>query len=183
MSENGCGQGCTCQTDIEDFAQGYQVKAGLETVPAFDVVGLSGIVSGHKNASEGINALWQEFFERRIGAEISDRLDDVIYAVYSDYEGDYTKPYRLTIGYKVPAGVLLDNLAAPLSHIKVEEGSYALMSAQGAQPQALIDIWTTVWQSDLDRSYKTDFEIYGARFFEDGVHEVLVAIGVNQGAY
>ena len=66
-----------------------------------------------------------------------------------------------------------------LHHVIVEAGDYALMSASGKQPDSLIETWTAIWQSDLDRRFKTDFEIYGQRFFEEGVHEVLVAIGVN----
>ena len=33
--------------------------------------------------------------------------------------------------------------------------------------------------ADLEREFKTDFEVYGPRFFEDGLHEVLVHIGIR----
>lgn len=154
----------------------YEVKAGLEHLNAFDVVGLSAKISGHETGSEEINALWQSFFEQETVHHIPNRLDDVIYAVYSDYEGDHTKPYRLTIGYKVKGDPAP---AEHLRHVQVKAAHYAMMSAAGEQPKALIDVWTAIWQSDLDRVFETDFEVYGRRFFEEGVHEVLVAIGVN----
>lgn len=153
----------------------YEVKAGLELLPAFDVVGLSAVISGNENATEEINALWESFFEKQIGQNVSSRVDDIIYAVYSDYEGDHTKPYRLTIGYKVEGK---QQVSDHLHSVYVQEANYALMSAGGEQPKALIDTWVAIWQSDLDRCYKTDFEVYGPRFFEEGVHEVLVAVGV-----
>jgi predicted transcriptional regulator YdeE len=62
-------------------------------------------------------------------------------------------------------------------HIPAQE--YAVLSASGPQPQALMDTWQAVWQSDLDRTYAADYEEYGPRFFEEGVHEVLVHIGVK----
>ncbi len=154
----------------------YEVKAGLETIPAFSVVGLSAVISGNEKASEEINELWQSFFGKSIGQDVSNRVDDVIYAVYSDYEGDHTKPYRLTIGYKIKGD---PQMKGHLHHVEIKEAEYAMMSAAGEQPKALIDTWTAVWQSDLNRKFETDFEVYGKRFFEEGVHEVLVAVGVN----
>ncbi len=159
---------------MADAAQNYEVKAGLDQVQAFDVVGVSEIIRDRDEASEQINALWERFFKESVGQSVDNKVDDIIYAVYSDYEGDYTQPYRLTIGYKV------DGTAPDEFHrVQVETADYAMMSAAGEQPKALIETWTAVWQSDLDRLYKTDFEVYGQRFFEDGVHEVLVAVGVK----
>lgn len=161
--------------------QNYEVKAGLETLAAFYVLGISArITSGHESAAEEINALWQAFFEQQIAHRIQERCDDVIYAVYSEYEGDHTKPYRLTIGYRMvaqwsPRG---DDFGA-LYPVQVAAGDYAMMGAAGEQPKALLEAWQAVWQSDLDRCFDTDFEVYGPRFFEEGVHEVLVAIGVK----
>jgi len=115
----------------------------------------------------------------QIAHHIPERLDDVIYAVYSDYEGDHTKPYRLTLGYRMKTDFEPSGDLGTLHHVHVEDGDYALMSAAGEQPKALMETWTAIWQSDLDRSFKTDFEVYGQRFFEEGVHEVLVAVGVK----
>ncbi len=157
------------------MTQEYEVKAGLEKLDGFSVVGLS-IITDNEKASEEINALWEKFFKQNIGQEVKNRVDDVIYAVYSDYEGDHTKPYRLTIGYKINGE---PQIKGHLHHVKVQSDDYAMMSAAGEQPKALIETWQTIWQSDLDRKFKTDFEVYGKRFFEEGVHEILVCIGVK----
>jgi len=154
----------------------YDVKAGLQRIDAFDVVGVSAIIKDRDAGAEQINALWEQFFSQSIGQDVPNRVDEVIYAVYSDYEGDHEDPYRLTIGYKVEGSL---SYKSHLHHVRVREADYALMGAAGEQPKALIETWTAVWQSDLDRRFETDFEVYGQRFFEAGVHEVLVAIGVN----
>jgi len=161
-------------------SQDYEVKAGLEVLDGFAVVGLSKLITGGADgATEEINQLWQDFFQMQIAHHLPKRLDDVIYAVYSDYEGDHTKPYRLTLGYRMKETWESGTDIGTMYHAEVQDGSYALMSAAGEQPKALIETWTAIWQSDLDRSFKTDFEVYGQRFFEDGVHEVLVAVGVD----
>ncbi|PCJ97786.1 MAG: hypothetical protein COA45_08850 [Zetaproteobacteria bacterium] len=154
----------------------YEVKAGLEKIDGFSVVGLSVVISNNETASEEINLLWESFFKESIGQDVKNRVDDVIYAVYSDYEGDHTKPYRLTVGYKIEG---VPQMKDHLHHVEVQSADYAMMGAQGEQPKALIETWEAVWSSDLDRRFKTDFEVYGKRFFEEGVHEILVCIGVN----
>ena len=143
----------------------YETRAGLAEVEAFDVVGVS-IVTDNQKGTDDINALWESFFRESIGQSISNKTDDVIYAVYSDYEGDHEKPYRLTIGYRVKSSETPDTM----HRVQVQPQEYAVMSAAGKQPDALIETWKAIWSSeDLPRSYATDFEVYGPRFFEDGV--------------
>lgn len=157
----------------------YEVKVGLEPVEAFTVCGISAVIDNQDDrAAEQINTLWQSFFEQQVAQRIPNRANDVIYAVYSDYEGDHTKPYRLTIGYAAPSEAV--SALTMLHTVQVDAGDYASLSARGEQPKALIETWVAVWESDLDRAFKTDFEVYGPRFFEEGVHEVLVYIGLKE---
>lgn len=176
---SGCGGSCSCcGGGCDSGAPEYGSFVGFDRIPAFDVVGVSEIISSKEQAEGAIGALWKSFFEKMDGLDLGDiREDDLTYAVYSDYEGDYTQPYRLTIGYKVsvdskdPEGLFR-------SHVQLDD--YALLQARGEQPKALVEAWETVWKSDLDRYYKSDFEVYGPRFFEeDGGGEVLVAVGVR----
>ncbi|HOO81210.1 MAG TPA: GyrI-like domain-containing protein [Alphaproteobacteria bacterium] len=152
----------------------YEVRAGLAEVEAFDVVGISTITDNQKGTDD-INALWERFFSESIGQQILDKTDDAIYAVYSDYQGDHEAPYRLTIGYRVSN----DACAIDMHRVRVQPQEYAVMSAAGEQPKALIETWEAIWSSDIERSYTTDFEVYGPRFFEQGVNEVLVHVGVK----
>lgn len=153
----------------------YEVKAGLAEVESFDVVGIT-TITDNARGTEDINALWERFFKESIGQKVQHKSNDVIYAVYSDYEGDHTKPYRLTIGYRVNDAAKTPNT---LHKISIVPQQYALLSAAGKQPDALIETWTAVWSADLSRSFKTDFEVYGPRFFQEGVNEVLLHIGVQ----
>ena len=158
------------------LSETQEIRAGLAEVEAFTVAGLS-IVTSNEKAAEEINALWERFFKESVGQHVPGKIDDVIFAVYSDYEGDHEAPYRLTIGYRVdgdPGGSALD-----LHYVDCQAGEYAVLSAAGEQPKALIETWKSVWSSDLTRAYATDFEVYGPRFFEDGVNEILLHIGLK----
>lgn len=159
------------------IAQTYDVKAGLASVDVFSVVGVSVVTTNADDrAAADINALWEVFFRDSVGQKINNKVDDVIYAVYSDYEGDHEAPYRLTIGYRVHDSVGQD---PAFHHVEVQGGEYAVLSAAGDQPKALIEGWEAIWSGDLPRTFNTDFEVYGPRFFEDGVHEVLIHVGVE----
>ncbi len=157
-------------------ANDYEVKAGFENIPSFKVAGIS-VVTDNEQGADAINELWQRFFEEQLGQQLEDvRENDFIYAVYSNYEGDHTDPYRFTLGYKLKADT---EAPADFTVIETEGADYAMLSASGEQPKALIEAWQAIWQSDLDRRFTTDFEIYGPRFFEEGINEILLCIGVN----
>ncbi len=153
----------------------YQVKAALTDIEPFTVCGIS-VLTNNQKASEDINALWERFFKEQIGQKIPNKENNIIYAVYSDYEGDHTKPYRYTLGHRVTESEELNNF----HHIECQAGPYAVLSAKGSQPRALIESWRSVWEGDLARAYRTDFELYGPRFFEEGVHEILLHIGIKE---
>ena len=148
-------------------------------IRGYTVVGVS-IRTTNKDgkAAEEINRLWQKFFEDAVGEAIPAKDGQAIYAVYHEYEGASDKPYSLTIGCRVKPETDIA-LIEGLSSVYVESGDYMVFAAHGEQPKALIETWQAIWKSDLKRAYKTDIEIYGPRFFQDGLHEILVCVGVN----
>ncbi len=149
-----------------------------QPMPGFHVVGVSQRISNEDDsATDAINGLWQHFFEDDVLHKIPHRTENVVYAIYSDYEGDHTKPYRLTIGCKVSGEQ--DNTPDGLHKVFIPQGNYALFSAKGEQPQALVKTWQGIWAMEFGRNYVADVEIYGPRFFEEGVNEVIVCVGVH----
>jgi len=162
-----------------DTAQVQQNNSAKpEDLGGFTVVGVT-IRTTNKdgNAASDINALWQRFFEEAVGEAIPAKDGEAIYAVYHSYDGGADQPYSLTIGCRVKSDDFA--LAEGLDSVFVEKGDYLVFAAQGEQPKALIETWQSIWKTDLNRTFKTDVEIYGKRFFEDGLHEILVCVGVK----
>jgi predicted transcriptional regulator YdeE len=144
----------------------------------FEVVGLSVMLdNADGRAVLSINKLWQRFYNESVVDEITDKLGNEVYAVYSEYQGDHTKPYRLTIGCRVTGALPVPK---GLHSVRVSAGPYQHVQATGAQPEALIQAWQSVWTSDLPRRFDTDYEIFGPRFFQGGLHEILLCIGVGE---
>ena len=67
----------------------------------FYVVGISVRTSNeNQQAAKDIPALWQRFMSENIADKIPNKSSNKVYAVYTDYESDHTKPYTTIIGYK-----------------------------------------------------------------------------------
>ncbi len=136
----------------------------METVAAKRIAGIQERCSNEH--PEWIGALWAKF--RLEHAAVVNGQE--IFAVYFNYDGDHTQPYTLLLGTEVPANAPLpDNLDA----VTIAAGRYKRFDASGEQPQSIIAAWQKIWQSDLPRSYGTDFEAYG----EDG--KVTIYIGCS----
>jgi predicted transcriptional regulator YdeE len=153
----------------------YETRAGLVEIEPFDVVGLS-VITDNTRAAEDINTLWERLFAERVAQNISGKTDDMIFAIYSDYEGDHEAPYRYTLGYRCRPG---HDTPPDLQRVSIIDQPYAVLSAAGPQPQSLIQTWEAIWSGDLPRSFRTDFEIYGPRFFEEGLNEILIHVGIH----
>lgn len=158
--------------------QPRSTEYAIKTAGGFTLVGIDCTTCNKDGkAAEDINALWLRFFEDAIGDKIPGRTGDSIYAAYTDYQGDHTQPYRVIIGCEVqhnspPPGGLVQHFIPP--------SRYAVFPSIGEQPASLIRTWERIWDmSALPRSFKTDYELYGPRFFEPGLHEIMVHIALE----
>ena len=144
---------------------------------AFDVIGIALRADNTDPAvGEKIGAHWQRFFAEGVPGRIPDAVDGAFIAVYADYEGDHSKPYTLTVGLRVAAG------AEPpddMVKIHVPPQSYAMVTAKGAMPDAVVEAWQAIWASDLERAYSVDFEVYDDRAQDPANAEVDILIAVT----
>ena len=150
----------------------------LKKMPGFTVVGVTRRTCNSDGRSvDDIPAVWREFLTKNAMAQIKNRVvPPVMYAVYSDYEKDWTKEYNFLIGCGVTrAPAVPDGLTAR----RVPAQTYAHFVARGAMPQTLVDVWSLVWLSDLPRTYTFDFEVYDQRFTRPDEKEIDVYIAVD----
>lgn len=117
----------------------------------------------------------EKFFRENIPAKIPNKINGNILALYTDYEGDYTKPYSWILGCEVSS---LDDVPTGLVGKVIPESDYAVFTTQGSFPQGLITVWQNVWQSQLHRSYTSDFEVYRSDFDPEKSPEVLLYIAI-----
>ena len=139
------------------------------------LVGLE-LRTNNEESSSAMPTHKEKFFNENIPAKILSRIDGNIFALYTDYEGDYTKPYSWILGCEVSN---LNEIPAGLVGKVIPESKYAVFTTQGEFPQGLIAAWQTIWQSNLSRSYTCDFELYRPDFHPQENPEVKIYIAIH----
>lgn len=127
---------------------------------------LVGLDLGHKttnkNGQSSIDGgnLWQKFEHGKFADKIRNKTGDEVYAVYYGYEGDHTEPFRYFIGCRVA-----DHPEVPedMQSLIIPEGTFKKITARGKMPDCMQNTWKDIWASNLERSYRFDFEVYDER--------------------
>ena len=132
----------------------------------------------NQNGQSGFDCgnLWQKFEKEKFVEKIQNKLSEEIYAVYYDYEDDYTKSFSYFIGCKVKidseAPNEMDSLFLPAEN-------YSKIIAKGKMPDCVSDSWINIWASNIDRAYNYDFEVYDERSKDWSNAEVEIFVSVN----
>lgn len=117
--------------------------------------------------------IWQKFLQEKILEKIPNKVSNTVFAVYTDYEDDYTKPYSYIVGCEVST---LDGIPDGMVGTVVPASSYAVYKTKGEYPQGLASTWQTIWKAPFKRAYTTDFEVYEPDFNPQTKPEVKVYI-------
>jgi predicted transcriptional regulator YdeE len=118
----------------------------------------------------------ERFFKDNIHAKIPNKINHNILALYTNYEGDHTKPYSWILGCEVSS---LEEVPTRLVGKIIPASKYAVFTTQGRFPEGLIAAWQAVWKSNLPRSYTSDFEVYRSDFDPQKKPEVKIYIAIE----
>ena len=148
-----------------------------QKIQKFSVIGIS-VRTTNENGQAGqdIPALWNKFMTEGIADKIPNKIDNSIFCIYTEYEKDHTKPYTTILGCKVEN---LDTIPNGMVGKTFNETTYTKHIAKGNILQGMVfGEWTKIWNSDLDRTFTADFEVYGekAQNPENAEVDILVAV-------
>lgn len=158
---------CIFMSSWIQYAQERPAK--VEDQKSFNVVGLAVRTNNNAEATgQGeIPKLWQRFMQQNVAANIPNRADQDLLAVYTDYESDQTGEYTYLIGARVTSTA---DIPAGLTLKEIPAGSYAILQSDtGPLQQVMPKIWTQIWSmsaKDLggQRAFKADYEVYPPGF-------------------
>ncbi len=126
------------------------------------IVGLA-VRTDNEQAMKDIPEVWDKF-QDGWQEKIEHAINDDIVCAYMEYDEDHTKPYTYIIGSivthcdKIPEGMVCKELAG---------GKYTKIEIFGNYPDSLIEAWEDIWESDIERAYTTDIEVYDCHFTEE----------------
>jgi predicted transcriptional regulator YdeE len=133
----------------------------MVTIKGFRLIGLAlKSKTTNENGQSMIDCgnLWQLFVTGSYADKIPGKLGSELFAVYYNYEGDYTKPFSYFIGCKVKVETEVPEV---MNSIMIPDGNYQLFKAKGKMPDCIGKAWQEIWSSDIQRVYMADFEVYG----------------------
>ena len=150
-----------------------------QRLDGFNVIGISVRTTNENGKSaQDIPALWATFMGEGTLEKIPNKLSDDLYCMYTDYEQDHTRTYTTILGCRVST---LETIPEWMVGKRIESEIYTKFVAKGNLAQGVVlDTWIKIWQSDLPRSYTTDFEAYGQNAQNPEMAEVEIFIAVAQ---
>jgi len=151
------------------------------TIQKFYIVGISvRTTNQNSQAAIEIEALWVRFWGEDIQNKISNKTSDEIYAVYTDYESDFTGYYTTIIGMPVDS---LKNIPDGFVGITIETDKYEKFVSKGKMPETVVKTWLEIWaDEDLNsrRAYNADFTAHGKKYYNGDSAEVETFISVKK---
>ena len=102
--------------------------------------------------------MWGRFYSEAIASKIPNKIDETIYAIYTDYESDYTGRYTAIIGVRVNE---LNEIPIGMVGRAFGGGTYKRFIAEGEMTHAIGKQWRYIWENDkkLNRKYTADFKV------------------------
>jgi len=145
---------------------------------SFKVIGIKVRTTNENGQSANdIGKLWEEFMTKNCVSKIPNKIDASILSIYTNYVADHTKPYDAILGCRVST---LDEIPAEMIGQEFKKGNYTKFVAKGNLTKGVVyDAWTTIWNTDLNRNFIADFEVYGANTQDFTNAEVEIFVGIK----
>ena len=131
------------------------------TIASFNVIGIS-IRTTNENgqAAQDIPKLWGRLMSENLIPTIPNIAEENIHCIYTDYEGDHTKPYTVLLGMKVSS---LENIPEGMTGMSFSGGDYKSYRTEGNLEEGIVyNEWTKIWNEPIERAFTADIEVYDA---------------------
>ena len=147
-------------------------------IDSFHVIGISVRTTNENGqAAKDIPVLWEKFMSEGILGQIPNKIDNSLYCIYTDYEKDHTKPYTTILGCKVEN---LNDIPNQMVSRTIDVATYQKFVAKGKLMEgAVYNEWTKIWNSELERTFTADFEVYNERSLNPENAEVDIFVAVK----
>lgn len=148
-------------------------------IESFKVIGITVRTTNENGqAAQDIPQLWGRFMAEGILEKIPHKIDDSILSIYTNYESDHTKPYDTIIGCRVSS---LNIVPEGMVGRSFDGGTYTKFVSKGdLTKDAVYNTWKEIWNTDLNRTYKADFDVYGEKAQHPTNGEIDIFVGIKE---
>lgn len=165
-------------TSLFSCAVKKENKMEQTNMKEFKVIGISVRTTNENGkAAEDIPQLWNRFMSENVLEKIPNKINNNIYSIYTDYEGDYMKPYTTILACEVSS---IDDIPEGMVAKTIKSSNYKQYVAKGNLAEGVVyNTWLKIWEDKIDRTYAADFEIYGAKAQNRENAEIDIFVGVK----
>lgn len=128
-------------------------------------------------AMQDIGITWQKLFANGIYEKIPNKVNDKTIGLYTEYEGDYTKPYTFIAGAEVSKEV---KIGEEIETTIIPKGKYAKFIITGDVQNSVGQAWQEIWNMELKRKYTCDFEEYQNNSKDMQKQEIHIYIALDE---
>ena len=96
-----------------------------------------------------MEGLWKRFYGEGIYGQLKHKVNGKAMGIYSDYAGDETGDYTITVACEVEDA---DGLPEGVTSMTIPGGRYARFVVYGDMQAAVARFWQELWEMDLDRA-------------------------------
>ena len=128
-------------------------------------------------AMQDIGMIWQKLFSEGIYDKITNKVNGKTIGLYTEYEGDCTKPYTFIAGAEVSKE--LQGKEQNVSVI-IPKGKYAKFIVTGDVQNSVGQAWQEIWNMNLKRKYTCDFEEYQNNSKDMQQQEIHIYIALDE---
>lgn len=123
-----------------------------------------------------IGMTWQKLFEDGTYGKIYDKVNNKTIGLYTEYEGDYTKPYMFIAGAEVSKK---SETHQETEFWIIPKGKYAKFIITGDVQNSVGQAWKEIWNMNLNRKYSCDFEEYQNNSEDMQKQEIHIYIAIE----
>ncbi len=125
---------------------------------------------------QDIGMTWQKLFEDGVYNRIQNKVNNKTIGLYTEYEGDYTKPYIFIAGAEV---IKEEKDNEELANKVIPKGKYAKFVIIGDVKNSVGQAWQEIWNMNLNRKYTCDFEEYQNNSEDMQKQEIHIYIAIE----
>ncbi len=128
-------------------------------------------------AMQDIGMTWQKLFTDGIYEKIPNKINGKTIGLYTEYEGDYTKPYTFIAGAEVSRE---EQSGEKIESTIISKGKYAKFIIIGDVQNSVGQAWQEIWNMNLKRKFTCDFEEYQNNSKDMQKQEIHIYIALDE---
>lgn len=106
-----------------------------------------------------IGGLWNRFYNEGIYASIPKKTNEKALGIYTDFTADEKADYTTVVACETSEEPPQE-MRGQYTVCRIPAGRYARFIVHGDMVQAVAAAWQEIWQMDLPRAFRCDFEEY-----------------------